>query len=392
MAASEKGFTLVEVLVSLSIISILTIGIFNLVQVSLQLTNSNKNYAEATAIANEKMEIIRNLDYANVGTVSGSPVGLVADYEIVDGKTTPFTVHTTIIFYDDSYDGSLGTGDTVFTDYKRATVDVSWKSSKGTKNVTVYSNVIPLTEETPSGYGLLKVQVVDSNGAPVSNANIHLQKNTAPIVNVDYVSDLNGYKSIPLLPAVAAYNVTITKTGYNNDQTYAATTSNPNPYKLPYTVINNAKTEDSFKIDYLATLRIKTISDDPLSNILISPASSTYDNRHIAMGGDSNNNIYYVWQAGTTSYEYIYEQKFNSSGVKQWPDNKLIASSSNFQNNPDMAVAKNGDTFVVWDDDSVTMKSLTMTESERKFAREQNDKKNLQSIAQGNGQEYTKLS
>jgi prepilin-type N-terminal cleavage/methylation domain-containing protein len=76
-----KGFTLIEVIVSLLVSMMLIFGIYSLVMYSLHITSDNKFYIEAFEIANQKMEQIRNFPYNDVGTILGSPTGVIPDYE-----------------------------------------------------------------------------------------------------------------------------------------------------------------------------------------------------------------------------------------------------------------------------------------------------------------------
>ncbi|GAJ17902.1 unnamed protein product, partial [marine sediment metagenome] len=178
----QSGLSLVEVLISVLIIALLFLGIYSLIIFSLQITVDNKFYVEAMEIANQKMEQIRNLPYDQVGVQAGIPSGNIPQVEIIsrDGN---FTVNTYIIFYDDDYDGEAGV-DTIPNDYKIATIRVGWQSKYGDKHVTVFSKIIPRTEETSDGYGLLKIFVNDVNTNPVANASVRVVNNSlAPAVD-----------------------------------------------------------------------------------------------------------------------------------------------------------------------------------------------------------------
>ena len=97
------GFTLIEVIVSLFVLTVLMLSVFTLIKLSLQMTDNNGKYVEAIEIANQKMEIIRNLPYDDVGVVGGIPNGIVPAVETVSRKGN-FTVNTYIVYYDDDYD------------------------------------------------------------------------------------------------------------------------------------------------------------------------------------------------------------------------------------------------------------------------------------------------
>ena len=62
----------------------------------------------ATALANEQLEIIRNLPYSEVGTVGGLPHGLIPATQNLNRDGQDFIVHTIIRSLDDPFDGQVG--------------------------------------------------------------------------------------------------------------------------------------------------------------------------------------------------------------------------------------------------------------------------------------------
>jgi hypothetical protein len=338
---------------------ILTLGIFSLIIFSLNITVDNKTYVEAIEITNQKMEQIRNLPYTDVGTLTGSPHGVIPDYETINREGV-YTVHTTVMFYDDEYDGTIASGtDSIFIDYKIATVEVNWQSKFGQKKITVFSKIIPSTEETLEGYGLLKIIVVDANGVPVANANIHIENNNlSPILSADYVSDTNGNLSLPVLPSFESYEITVYKLGppeYGIDKTYDRTAENPNPTKPHLSVIEGVKTEESFSIDLLGNLIIRTITQTLPDNWQVNTDSTLKAQSNARVAFDSNGYMYIVWEdlrdTGATKPK-VYAQKYDGDGNMQWlPDDVRITTANN-TNLPDILVDNAGNLYVCWNDDS----------------------------------------
>lgn len=86
----------------------------------------SKNRLGATALANQRMEIIRSIDYTSIGTkhwngsawVYGIPAGELIEEEDVSVNTTLYHVDTFVQYVDDTFDGVTPT-DTIPTDYKR---------------------------------------------------------------------------------------------------------------------------------------------------------------------------------------------------------------------------------------------------------------------------------
>jgi prepilin-type N-terminal cleavage/methylation domain-containing protein len=352
---NNQGFTLIEVMASLAIISMLLVGTYGLIMMSLRVTSDNSSIVQATEIANQRMERIRNLPYDDVGTVSGSPSGVIPEDEKIV-RNGVYNVHTMIVFYDDPYDGTMASGtDSIFVDYKIATIDVGWQGKFGSKKITVFSKIVPNTEETLTGYGLMKLITVDASGAVVPNADIHIE-NASTSVNADYISDANGQFYNAFLPSFEGYEVTVSKAGYATEKTYARVAPNLNPTKPNLSIFDGAKTEESFSIDHLANFTIRTVSDNLPDNWLVN-ASTSNDSLSTDLSSDQNDNLYFVWQNNGPATSTVYLQKYNSTNVKDWADDVAISNTS-FQVNPGLATTKTGLSYVVWQDDSSGLKAL----------------------------------
>jgi len=383
---NNKGVTLLELVVSISIIMILIMGIYNLILFSLKITADNKTYVEATEIINQKMEEIRNMPYIDVGTLTGSPVGTIEEHVTVS-RDNDYDLHTMIMFFDDPYDGTVATTDTIITDYKIVTINISWQGRFGAKNITVFSKIIPNTEETLAGYGLLKLLIVDSNGGPVPNANIHIE-NALNGLLVDLVTDTQGILAYPVLPSIESYEVTVTKVNYGTDQTHDRDAVNLNPSKPHLSIFDSVKTEESFIIDELATLNVQVVSNTQPSSWLVHPLSSFNDNMSANIGIDGGNNMYFAWQSSNATSSKILLQKYNNSEVKQWTS-PLEIETTNYQENPDIVTDTSGNSYVVWQDNSVTLKATTFSPSKH-FAYTKNNISDVELVPDMNYHIYSK--
>ncbi len=358
---NQSGLSLVEVLVSVMIIALLTLGVYSLLLLSLKITADNKFYLGAMEIANQKMEQIRNLSYADVGTVSGSPSGAIPDSETIN-REGEYTISTFIKYEDDEYDGTLDLDtDDIHDDYKIATVKVSWQGKYGEKNVTIFSKIIPNTEETSTGNGLLKIIVVDANGNPVEDADIHIE-NTTHSISATSTSYSNGEFKYSVPPDFEGYEITVTKSGYGIDKTYTRDgiingVTNSNPTKPHLTVTEGVKTEESFSIDLLSNLIIKTISASLPGNWQINTDATGEAQTNSRLAIDNAGFIYIVWQDyRQSSAAKILAQKYNSSKEAQWPDpgdpDDQNISTANDTVIPDILVDSAGNLYISWHDDS----------------------------------------
>ncbi len=78
---NRLGFTLVETLVAAGLMAIVFVSLATAFQGAIKLLGENKARSTAIALANEKMELIRNLPYEEIGTIGGIPQGDILQEE-----------------------------------------------------------------------------------------------------------------------------------------------------------------------------------------------------------------------------------------------------------------------------------------------------------------------
>ncbi len=258
------GFTIIEVVIGIGILIILLVGVLGAYNSLTRSTLGARQQAIITSLAAQNSEIIRNMSYSSVGTINGNPNGVLSDYSNPTNVTIEGTVYSTyyeVAYIDDPADGTILAGtDPAPNDYKQIKMFVK---NNSTNVITPFiTNVAPAGLEGLNNAGALVINVLDSNGQAVANANIHIQSvGISPAIILDRQSDLTGNWVEVGLPAGAnAYNITVTKNGYSTDKTYPITLGNPNPTKPDSTVVNGQITQISFAIDTLGNLTIKTLN------------------------------------------------------------------------------------------------------------------------------------
>ena len=78
---SEKGQTLIGLIVAIALFAILAQALFTLVTSSYRLISFSSARITARHLAQEKIELIRNLPYEDVGTTGGIPDGPILQEE-----------------------------------------------------------------------------------------------------------------------------------------------------------------------------------------------------------------------------------------------------------------------------------------------------------------------
>ena len=263
----HKGFTLVETLVATAIFLVVAVGIYAGFVNILKIMNVIRTKEIMTNIANEQFEIIRNLSYQNVGTVSGIPAGILPGQVDVTKDNKTFNVDYIVRNVDDPFDGTFdGTPkDLSPADMKIVEVVITCTSCDDTfAPITFTTKVSPKNLETASTNGALVIKVFDASGLPVAGADVNIVNTTVtPNINLDDVTDINGILTIvDAPPSVSGYKITVSKDGYSSERTYPqGGGTNPNPIKPDVTVVVQQISQISFTIDKTSTINVSSISN-----------------------------------------------------------------------------------------------------------------------------------
>lgn len=259
----SSGFTLVEMLFFLFIFAVATTAFYKILTTGMQLVLESKYRLGAVALANEKMEIIHNLQYDSIGTTTGIPTGsLLANEEVIAGKRT-YHVNTFVQYVDDPLDGLIDSGDTIPNDYKRVKVKVSWDSFTGTqKVVSLISRFVPPGMEVASGDGILSINIIDSAGVGVPQAAVHIVNTSiSPQIDINQQTGNNGNLMFPgASESIQKYAITVSKNGYETVATVDPAGMAYSPIDLHASVVMGLLNTKSIVIDLVSNLKIKSIN------------------------------------------------------------------------------------------------------------------------------------
>lgn len=256
----QSGITLIDTIVGTALMLVVFMGISAAFQLTVDVVSNSKARAGAIALANERMEYLKSLSYAQVGVIGGIPSGIVPQLETVSLNGVSYTRRTLVYYSDDPQDGSGGADtNAIIADYKTIRVEISWKYKRTDRSIQVVGRMSPVGVETAVPGGTLTINVVDANNAPLRDAQIDIT-NTSTTPNVSIRTYTNDLGSITFIgaPAASNYQIVVSKTGYSTAQTYAASSQNPNPNPRHLTVSNNLTTSYTFAIDLLAAKNIQT--------------------------------------------------------------------------------------------------------------------------------------
>lgn len=258
-----SGVTLVEMLVFLFIFTAAVLTFYRTISIGAVAIAGAKNHLGAVALANEKMEIIRNLGYDKIGTVGGVPSGAILGDETATRDGSSYAIHTDIQYVDDGQDGLYPT-DTKPNDYKKVRVSISWGSGSNLKSIFSLSTFAPPGLETVYSGGILSINVLDSQGNGISQASVHVYNNdVSPTINFTSLTDDNGnIFRIESPPADQTYYIEVSKGDeYYPVRTYARTFSF-NPVDVNASVVEGTINPKSIITDRVSQINLHT--KDPL--------------------------------------------------------------------------------------------------------------------------------
>jgi adhesin HecA-like repeat protein len=259
----KSGLTLIEVVVGTGLMLTVFLGIFGLIQLSFKVVAQSKARITATALANQKIELTRNLTYNDVGTIGGIPAGSIPETATTTLNGVVYNIKTTVTYIDDPFDGT-SPADSAPWDYKRFKVLVTWEGFLG-GSVFLVSDISPKGLETVGSGGIISILVFDASGQPLPQADVHVENTfVTPAIDAFYQTDDQGRLFLPGAPVCdICYKITASKTDHSSERTYAIGelirgTAIAVPAKPLLSVLEGQQSEISFSIDRLRTKTVQT--------------------------------------------------------------------------------------------------------------------------------------
>ena len=128
-AVRGDGYSLVEVLVAIAILSLAILPMVGMFEAALRAATLGGNYDKARALANEKLEEIRALPYSDPGGAADSVTEKYPPATPTSGKRGIFTYTVQTKFVDASFSNPT---DSPPTSQMRVEVEVEWQGKSYT--------------------------------------------------------------------------------------------------------------------------------------------------------------------------------------------------------------------------------------------------------------------
>jgi len=283
---TEKGFTLVEAIVTTAILAVLCASAYGLYTTVYNAIAYYRKQTTMSALANQYLELARNLPYSQIGTINGNPHGNLPD--MPNALTVSFNGYDYQIYYVINALHDPADPNPVVQDYKQVKLYVKDVSADLTKSFV--ATIAPINLASMGSGGALSIQVIGSIHSawqPIAGATINIINTSInPNINLTRTADAQGKWNEIGLPADSNYQISVSKSGYSADQTYSVT-EYPGTTQPSAAVIEGETQTVTFMIDKLSNLGfyVKDQACQPISSVdvnvqgakLISPDLLKFD-------------------------------------------------------------------------------------------------------------------
>lgn len=204
-AGCERGVTLIELIVALSVFAFISAGVTIGMGGALNLTRNNRNRSVAANLAAMEMDTIRSEEFEDL------PLGLIETTETVDN--VDYTIRRSSSWV--TQGGSTGACDSPGGSrpaYLRATVSVLWPNMSGAEPPTSQTIITPPVGGYDPNSGHLAVKVLDSDAQLAPGHAVTVTPIAPPGAPDTQITTDEGCAFFPFL-AAGSYNVAVSTVG-----------------------------------------------------------------------------------------------------------------------------------------------------------------------------------
>lgn len=263
-ARGEAGFSLIELVVAITIFGVVMLGLALTIGSGLALTRTNRHRTVAANLAAQEMDAIRSAEFETVGPETKT--------QVVEGIT--YTIHreTTWVARDATSGPCDGSGDT--PEVLRVRVRVLWPDMGGVKPVVSDTTLTPPVGSYDPDSGHIGVKVLDAQAEPVFNVPVSLSGPTGSTLT----TNSDGCAFFAFLPE-GTYAVALGTPGWVDRQ------SNATPSQTVGVTIGNVSSVQ-FDYDEAASLAVTLTAD--ATHPVADDVSVTVANPQLVPNGTKN--------------------------------------------------------------------------------------------------------
>lgn len=203
----DRGFILVEVLVSAAMLILVGLSVFAALDQSDKLAGQQARRAQAANLAQSEIERVRSLPIEDVAMIKGARTERQGDIDYSIASTTKWVT--------DGGDEPVCTTRSGGLDYMRLTTKVSWKGMGRIKPITVSTVVTPASRAASKTNGSLSVNITRADGVSGAAGILVSIVSKTGGASFSETTNANGCVVFPFVPA-GAYTLKFYRQGWVN--------------------------------------------------------------------------------------------------------------------------------------------------------------------------------
>jgi Tfp pilus assembly protein PilV len=240
--SSERGDSLIEVLISAVIVALIVVGTFSGLDSTNRATALQRARSQASALAEQNEEQLSGRPVKQLSEISETHEALLRE---VRENGTVYKIVSTAQYISNTTATASCNSTTPSADYIQTTSEVTWPSMGSTKAVVETSLVSP-----PAGSALI-VQVTGASGEGVQEMTASTTKGTT---SISAPTSSNGCAILAVLPGEYALNVA--RTGYVDQNGFVNSSEDPF-YNASFYVVAESSAKKSFEFAPAGELAVK---------------------------------------------------------------------------------------------------------------------------------------
>jgi prepilin-type N-terminal cleavage/methylation domain-containing protein len=266
----QSGFTLVEVLISIFILSIIISSASVAFVYAAKVTKDNKINMTSMNLANDAVEYIRSLEFTEVGTIGGNPEGVLEAYRLETVGGINYKIYTSINWEEEADWDALSNAE---WDYKSVRVTVVPENMEGDPSYTkeIETFLSRSSTQPPLTGGNIRLRLirgwntVPGTIEPITNAKVSLTAGPDAPAQVQ-TSSKGAARFLDLSPGSYRVHLDVSDLGMILHPNHSA--------EWNVSVANFTTTPlETFKVEYPCQLRI-TLKDLEENPITMAPGDS----------------------------------------------------------------------------------------------------------------------
>jgi Tfp pilus assembly protein PilV len=241
---SERGDTLIEVLISSVILALIVVGTLTGVDSANRATSFDRNRSQATALAQQDEDRMRSLPIKKLSELSETHE--VVQHE-VNASGTKYTIASTAKYVADKTSTASCTSTSIEADYIETTSTVSWGGSGGSK--VIQNGVI-----SPPPDSALIVQVLNQSAEALPKMTVSVIVPATGAQAVTAQTSADGCAILAVEPG--EYTLNVLQTGYVDENGYSESDKDPIS-DTPFYVVAEQTIKKGYKFAVGGALAVK---------------------------------------------------------------------------------------------------------------------------------------